>query len=48
LLKQNNVSYKSDLALLTEKLRHLEDHDESFRNVSTLNKARNVCFSRFG
>ena len=32
-LKHNNVKYKSDLAILAEKLRHLEDQDESFRNV---------------
>ena len=32
-LKQSNISYKSDLALLTEKLRLIEDQEESFRNV---------------
>jgi hypothetical protein len=31
--KQSNISYKSDLALLTEKLRLIEDQEESFRNV---------------
>ena len=32
-LKQSNISYKSNLALLTEKLRLIEDQEESFRNV---------------